>query len=410
MPVSSILRAVTVLLVLGAVQLAACGGAGPKGAAAPEPGPARLSEEPFEKSDMILVIAATMAIDDGNPRMAIQLLEQLAERYPGHRVIVHELALAYRVMGEPGAAIELLGPYEDQLNAQMAAALGSAHSEAGDLASAMAIFGRAIERHPESGLLHSEIGTVLSKAGKPLEAIASYEKGMEVEPAWPSNYLNAARIYSETDHRGYTLIYGEIFRILEPRSERSEKLAILMADTMSRAVTVEKKSESDISMRISLAPAIDVRIDGSPGGGEPEVSIEVPLVNAFEGSYGICLFDVFRYGVSIARLHEARSRFLDIWWAEGGLHTRYDFPLADWLRRLREAGHLEAYEHWLYGPAFKKEYDLWAASREGDLERLVRWMKDNPLFDPDATGEESEPSPQLQARRLPVARAFSAVR
>ena len=42
-------------------------------------------------------------------------------------------------------------------------------------------------------------------------------------------------------------------------------------------------------------------------------------------------------------------------------------PLLPWLVALDAAGHLDAYDHWLYGPAFPDEMKRWGdAHRGGD--------------------------------------------
>jgi tetratricopeptide (TPR) repeat protein len=385
---------------LGAIHLAACGASTPTAgttsastSAAPDSDPGPLSEGPLGSEGIAQLYLAIHAIDAGKHEQAIEILESLAERIPGHRDVVHELALAYRMKGEPLKAVALLRPYETHLDAQMAAALGSAYSEAGDFESALKSLGRSLERHPTSGLLYSEVGTVLRLAGKSLEAIEMYELGMKVEPAWPSNYLNAAQIYSNSNFRGNTLIYGEIFRILEPRSERSAKLAVLMVDTMHEAVKIEKKSDTEGSAAVSFAPNPKIKLD--TGSGKPGLWSQFPLVNLYELTYGVSLTKAMIDGLTLATLHRAKEQFLEMWWGERGMHQHRDFPLASWLRRLREAGHLEAYEHWLYGPAFREEHDLWQAGHQADLDSLQSWMRDNPLFNPDAPGGERGPEGRI---------------
>jgi tetratricopeptide (TPR) repeat protein len=367
------------------LALAGCGGSKPTagGATAAEVADSvPLTEEDLAPADEREVMVAIRAIDAGMVDRAIAILEGVRERYPHHFVLVHELALAMRVKGRPERAVELLRPYERHLNAQMAAALGSAFDEAGDSAAALESLERALERFPESGLLHSTIGTVHVRAERVEEALEWWERGIEAEPGWPSNYLHAARTYSHSNAPGLTLIYGETFRVLEPASPRSEELAETMVQAMRDAVHIEGSGE-EFSGKMELAPTATMTIVGE-GAPQPPGFAGMALVNVFEITYGVGLFIAFTEGLSLATLHKAKGMFLDVWWKPDGMHQHYDVPLFAWLKELRAAGLLEAYDYWLYAPAFPQEFAEWTASHLSQLQELQAWMDSNPLHEQPA--------------------------
>ncbi|MBW2276046.1 MAG: tetratricopeptide repeat protein [Deltaproteobacteria bacterium] len=359
----------------------ACGGSAPLGTTpGADPGP--LTDEPFAPADAAKAEIAMRELNAGNLDQAIGIFTGLRKRYPHHHLIVHELGLAYRIQGKPQKAVELLRPYEKYLDDQMAAALGSALDEAGDPAGAIETLKRALERFPDSGLLYSEIGTVISLAGQHELALEYWEKGIEAEPAWPSNYLRAAEIYSHSNARGLALIYGEVFRNLEPGSKRSNELAVLMVQTMRDAVEMEQRSGDQAKGTINLAPPMTIVISGPMKDGKNPIFAGMPLVNAFELAYGAFLFTVPGNELSLASLHEIKTAFLDMWWNPEGMHEYHDVRLFEWLLEIRDAGHLEAYDYWLYGPAFPHEFDVWRDSRQAELAALLHWLDDHPLYEP----------------------------
>ncbi|MNC97378.1 hypothetical protein D3C83_150220 [compost metagenome] len=55
-------------------------------------------------------------------------------------------------------------------------------------------------------------------------------------------------------------------------------------------------------------------------------------------------------------------------------------PLFVWLKKLRGAGHLEAYDYWLLGPAFPDAAESYARSHHRELEEMAKYVAETPLF------------------------------
>jgi len=379
-------------VLLAAVWSVACGSArggarDPSGSspgeastpAAEERGP--LTEEDLAPQERMILVVAAKAMDVGKYDEAVGLIEQLRVDHPDHYSVVHELALAHRLMGNPGKAVALLHPYERHLDDYMSAALGSALDEAGDPEGAIATLGAALERFPESGLLHSELGTVYYQLQDYDRAIELWERGIEVDPSWPSNYLRAANLYTSSNAPGNALIYGQVFRLLELGARRSEEMAVTMVETLRGAVTIVADGDGSAG-KISLAPPAVIEVSdpqtGHPGG------LVMPLVNDFElAMMPPIILELGRVPgqeLSLAVLHGIWSGFIDVWWNPEGPHTRHDVRLFLWMRKARDAGHLEAYVYWLFGPAFPEESETWRGAHETELEAFSKWYEAHPLF------------------------------
>jgi len=368
------------ILPLLALALAACGGSPPPKSATSADATGPISDVLLEGEDLVKLRAAATAIDAKDIKKAVKILQKLRERHPLNAYVLHELALAYRVGGQPERAVEVLQPHEEHLIVPMAAALGSALDEAGQGDAAIKTLEQAIERHPDSGLLRSELGTVLFSAKRYDEALDQYEVGIAAEPSWPSNYLHATKLYSESNKRGMALIYGEMFRALEPVSSRSIDLGPVMVDAMRASVELTKKDGDKMEGSVTLAPTPTITAVAPAQDGKPAGLMGMELVNAFEISFGPFLLVAVGKGLSLETLYEARIAFLEMWWKPGGVNKHYDVPLFDWLKRMRDAGHLEAWTYLLYGPAFEDEFEKWNRSNLAQAAALAIWLRENPLF------------------------------
>ncbi len=330
-----------------------------------------LSDDPPAGKDGDRLRAAVRAMDEGLVTDAIRLLEELHSRHPRNAMVLHELALAYRMARSPERTIQLLMPYADRLRVETLASLGSALDEAGKRKQADAVLRKGLERFPRSGLLYSELATTLVNRGRVAEAIELYQHGIDVDPAAPANYLNLTRLLSKTKQRGLSLIYGETFRVLEPGSERSAAVGGVLVQICHEAVRIETSGD-ETTLSISLAPDLVMK--------HGEKLTGLPLVNAFELTFGPMLVTAHQQGFTLASLHRARRAFLaDIKRNEG----EYDWsqvPIITWLRALDQAGHLEAYDYWLFGPGLADEALAWQAGHRSEMEAMARFAAAHPLF------------------------------
>lgn len=323
---------------------------------------------------------AIRLMDAGDIPSSIALLEALRPRAPHNHLVLHELALAYRLAEQPARAVELLASYEANLTKATAALYGSALDEAGQTEEAELALRRGLERHPSSGLLYSELGTTLAAHGRRDEAVEVYQRGMAAEPTRPTNYLHAANSFANSRSGGMTLYWGEVFRVLEPDSPRSAAMAETMLRVLRRNVSITSgASEDDTSIHVRLAPG------AAPVTSQPDGTLAIPFVFAFEQEVGIPLGVAFHHGVTLARLHAARLALLE----QGSLSST---ELFRWLAELTAAGHLPAYDHWLFGPAFPEEAEAWAATHGSEREALRAYL-DAHAFRPTSATRIDQPVP-----------------
>ncbi|HVR20692.1 MAG TPA: tetratricopeptide repeat protein [Polyangiaceae bacterium] len=355
-----------------ALLVLACGGSKTPAKSAAAVGGPPITLVPPEGPDLAKLESAIAAMDRQDYPRAIRALEELRSRHPDNGVVLHELALAYRLARKPKEAVNLLMPYRARLPPATLAGLGSALDELGRGDEAVAVLREGLVRYPKSGLLHADLGTALYNHGKPDEALAHYQKGIELDPAAPSNYIRLSLVLSQTPYRGLTLVFGETFRLLEPTSERSDELARIMAEVLRDSVKRTPAQDGTIQATVTLAPPITIE--------RPEQVAELPLVNVFELAFGPPLVRAHRDGLTLASLHKARVEFVAIM---NRPESPFDWNRVPVFRFMREAnanGMLEVYDYWLYGPAFPEEFEAWATANAANAETLARYLGEHPLF------------------------------
>lgn len=344
--------------------------AAPVAVTSPEAEP--LDEDPPTGKDGYLLSMAITQMDEGEFSNAIRTLEALRRKHPNNGIVLHELGLAYRIVKRPADAVNLWMPYRARLSVTTLAGLASALDEAGRAKEAITLLREEIPKHPTSGLLHSELATTLVNQGKRDDALALYVKSTEVDPGFAPSHMHLADLYATTRSRGLTLLHGETFRILEPKTARSERIAKLMVQVCGQAVEVTKSPSGGTSAHVSLAPDLVIS--------KPGDLANMPLVNAFELTYGPPLTAAHALGLTLATLHGAHRGFLDALKRKNGPASLTGLPLIQWLRALDAAGHLEAYDYWLYGPADPDGQGTWFSAHGPQMEGLIKYLVGHPLY------------------------------
>lgn len=341
---------------------------------AAEPGTPKsieLDDRPLQGEDRAKLVRAVELHDKKKYAEAARLLEELRERHPQHIVILHELALTYRTMGENDKAIDVLMPHSGGLPPDTLASLGSALDDAKRQKEAFHLLRWGITKYPDSGLLYSELGVVLLRNGDAAQALRSFHEGMRAEPSWPSNYLNSAKVNANAQERGLALMEGEMFRVLEPGTPRSADMAIMMARMYREAVHKAPNDKTGETAKISLTKNY-----------RPEPDGRFPVPVAFEMGFAPLLLVAHQKGLNLKMLHRTREAFVKHWLVPTVpvSENLRNMPLFRLHRALVDAGHFEAYDYWLLGPAFPDEAEAWIRGHEAQMEAFAKFMAKYPLF------------------------------
>ncbi|NOY91007.1 MAG: hypothetical protein GXP55_07315 [Deltaproteobacteria bacterium] len=327
---------------------------------------------------------AKRLMDAGRLDESVALLDAIRRRAPHNEFVLHELALAYRLSHRPEKAVELLAPYEAVLTVQSAASFGSAFDEAGRPDEAEAALRRAIGRFPRAALLYSELAAVLAMNRRMDESVEMLARGMRAEPTNAAIHHQGAAIFANSRAGAMTLYWGEVFRLLEPGSERSAAMGEAMVNVLRQNVEFTPSDESGAyTISTHLAP-------GSPSGVLLSGGrVGMPFMWAYEQLFAVSLSAAGVHEINLANLHSTRAVMIEHL-GTGGAGPVLDQDLFVWLEALRLAGHLEAYDYWLLGPGFPQEWETWRRDHADALTALSAYIASHP-FHPTAGVAPEDP-------------------
>jgi hypothetical protein len=92
----------------------------------------------------------------------------------------------------------------------------------------------------------------------------------------------------------------------------------------------------------------------------------------------LCLSIVGEKNIDINSLHRIRTNFLNMYYKNG--HNK-DYPnvLFDYQKAVDEAGHLEAYNHWILMMGDEEAFSTWHGVNEDQWDSFVAWFSENPI-------------------------------
>ena len=208
------------------------------------------------------------------------------------------------------------------------------------------LYRAGIKRYPRSGVLYSEYGEMLW-AKQDMGAIKLWEKGIEIDPNYSSNYYNAARYYYFTYDKVWALLYGEVFVNLESYSKRTAEIKDLLTEGY-------KKLFADADMQKGQ-------------------DVKTPFVSAYLNVMSKLAFTV-KDGITAESLTVLRTKFIINWF--NTYPNNFPFRLFDYQRQLLKEGMYDAYNQWIFGAAQNlPAFQTWSNSHGDEYNRFINFQK-----------------------------------
>jgi tetratricopeptide (TPR) repeat protein len=200
------------------------------------------NEEAWDKAK-----EAVKLMDEGKIDESITLLKECEKIDSKDCTYPYEMAYAYQLKNDYKTAITILEKTKKYKNAnsQIYQMSGNCYSYLGDQDSAIKEYEQGIKKFPNAGNLHLEKGNIFLGEKKYEEAIVNYEKGIEADPMFPSNYYRLALLYLNSNDKLSGLIYGEIFMNLERTTKRTKEISKLLFETYKNSIQI-KENETKI--------------------------------------------------------------------------------------------------------------------------------------------------------------------
>jgi tetratricopeptide (TPR) repeat protein len=292
--------------------------------------------------------AARQFMRNGDYPNAIIVLNNALKLDPDDLEIQKDLAFTYYLRRDYSSSIEsgrkLIG--RKDADEQCYQILGMAYKAIDEKKAADKMYKQGIKKFPGSGELYNEYGELLWVKQDP-EAIRFWEKGIEVDPGYSSNYYNASKYYYYTYDKVWSLIYGELFINLESYSRRTPEIKSLLADAYKKLFT-DLKSPKSLSNKNSFAAAyLTVMND------------QAPSVNL---------------GITPESLNILRSKFILEWFEKYG--DKFPFRLFEYQRQLLKDGMFDAYNQWVFGASMGlASFQNWTTQHSDDYNRFINFQK-----------------------------------
>ena len=275
----------------------------------------------------------------------------------------YELSWHNYQIGDYKAAKNIILPYYKKGDApkDVYQLLGNIYDEMGDKTKAASIYDEGLSKYSKAGCLFLEKGNLEFKDGRYPQALYWYEKGIEAEPMFASNYYMAAQVFFLSTETVWGIMYGEIFMLLEQNTNRCTNMSKELFDAYFNSITLQKgKAICDFNNSMIVYSN----------------SFERP--NMFPKTFNNLMTEVCKNKsfINIASLTQIRQKFLTL------INSRakdMNNPLFDYHRQLIQSNNFEAYNYWLFAYGNSSEASTWLKQNKNKLNNLQKYLKQHPI-------------------------------
>ena len=316
--------------------------------------------------------AGVALVDNGDIAGGLKLLQEAAALDPNNIAYPYEIGYAYTAQKDYKNALLYFQKViqSPEANDRAYAMLGNTYDDSGDTARAMKTYRLGLKKFPASGYLNMEVGNMHYKNKDYGAALDGYEAGIRAEPGFPSNYYRAAMLYLHSTEKAWGMIYGEAFMNLERNTERTATMSKELYDAYRKAIEIT----SDTSMSVSFTKNV---IDAANVVKDKNGKIILPFAGAvYEPLILMSVLSVKT--LDMETLCGMRASFLNLYF-EQKHNEDYPNALLDYQRRVQEAGHLAAYNHWVLMKGDETAFEDWQSQHRNEWEAFNTWFRDHPL-------------------------------
>lgn len=307
---------------------------------------------------------------EGKTDEALSLLKEAQKLDPENYIYPYEIANCYREKKDYKSALKSMeqvmtykgiGPDAYQMQ-------GNLYDLSGDSVSAINSYADGLYYFPNAGNLYLELGNLYYIRRQYDNSMPYYEKGIEVDPMFSSNYYHAAELLMFSPQAVAGIVYGELFLNLERSTERT--------------VTMSKFIHDSYPGHISAKPKKDIMINFCPNMAIPDSNmkdgkvIRLPFCMAYE-SIMLAAAEGTET-VNTESVCNMRRKFLDLWYKDN-MNVKYPNVLFEYQHTVQQAGHLDAYNHWVVMHGDKEAFSKWQSGHKVEWDNFIKWFKAHPV-------------------------------
>ena len=281
---------------------------------------------------------------------ATLILVRAIKMEPNNLALAKDLAFNYYLQNEYEKGIKVLSPFFDSNTADDQAYQigGLIYKVSSNFKEADKLYKKGLKSFPKSGPLYNDYGELLW-IQKDNNAIKIWENGIKEDPAFGTNYYNAAKFYYLTKDKIWSILYGEIFLNIESYTARSAEMKNILLESYKKLF-----AEADL-----LADTKDK--------------------NSFELAYLATMNkqnSVVQRGIGPESLTMIRTRFILDW--NKDYKAKFPFQLFELQDKLLSGGMFQAYNQWLFGSAQNlSAYQNWIGTNKEEYAAFSSFQKEN---------------------------------
>ena len=330
------------------------------------------SEEENARIDQALAYS-----DSGREDEAIAIYDELIKKHPDISGLKFEKAYCLYKKEDYKNAYKTLKPTLSAPDAtpENFAVAGNCQDMMGQPKDALKTYQAGLEKFPNSGYLHLETGNVLVGLGYTAQGIGYYERGIEVDPGFASNYYRAALLLS-ADYPNKGIIYAETHNLLyDSNGPRWLELSKLLYDTYNENIHFEADT---VRTTFSRDRTIVIDERETQAGTSPKslleqmsrIARELKFNEALEASVDAEALKAAGGQLTLAELTAIRRRFLENYDAK----EQEKYPVFEVQRRILDAGHWEAYNMFMLRGGRPEEFQAWLQDNQDALVAYFEFM------------------------------------
>ena len=285
----------------------------------------------------------------GDYANALVVLNEALRKDPQNMELQKDVAFNYYMEKEYDQAMAMAKSIIERPDADVTSyqILAMIYKTIGDMKESEKLYKAGMKRFPRSGVLHNEYGEMLWAKQYNDEAIKEFEKGIEIDPNYSSNYYNAARYYFDSKDKIWGVVYGEIFLNLESYSKRTAEIKELLLDAYKKLFT-------------------DANIGKNQDAKSPFIGAYLNIINQ--------LGFTVAGGITTESLTVLRTKFIINWFQTDP--TNFPFRLFDYQRQLLKDGMFDAYNEWLFGATENLTvFQAWCTAHSDEYSRFIDFQK-----------------------------------
>ena len=278
---------------------------------------------------------------------AILVLNRARQMEPKNMEVAKNLGLNYYFAKDYTKALDIYKPLleSDEADDQVFQIAGDIYFVTANLKECEKVYRKGLKKFPDSGPLYNELGELLW-GQRDYSAIKYWEKGIETDPGYSKNYYNACHYYYFTTDKTWSLLYGEIFLNIEPRSFFAGEIKTILLEGYKKLFA-------------------DANLEGTAPDKNPFTAAYLQTMNKQT--------NIAALGLNTESLTMIRTRFILDWSTNYG--KQFPYRLFELHQQLLQEGMFDAYNQWIFTAAQSLPvYQNWTSTHDYEYNELIRFQ------------------------------------